>query len=266
MKNFKFLTGDVNYVDYGGKWYREVRKGCYHIIELTNMPDACGADAIYTYCVDLAEVDVLATSQFQLDSALNSCGWDGIHDLEGRQLELATAEILHGHGNKAPLGQWESNNYLDLMKDARALSRVLDDPAAHERQMNRPVNQIGSTAREFMQGDILAGMQRGVEANDATAKLMAKLHGVPAEAIDAVVAQGPSSGGIRAGIRMHDIKRDGISDDPIAFSMGYMNGFSGCGLDQPGCERDELAPAFIEGHKLGVDVKTGKEERPMWHQ
>ena len=43
--------------------------------------------------------------------------------------------------------------------------------------LEKPVNRIGSSAREFMTGDFTSAMQRGCESGDPSARLMAKMHG-----------------------------------------------------------------------------------------
>ena len=112
-----------------------------------------------------------------------------------------------------------------------------------------------------MHGDIMSAMERGVQKGDATAKIMAKMHGVTPENIEAVEKAGPrATGSIHASIRMGAIP----SDDPLAFSMGFMNAMAGRGLDQPGTTREELAEAYIAGHKLGWAVRAGDVPRPDW--
>jgi len=174
---FRFLTGDVNYTDYGGKWYRKVASTRYHVIELTNMWQDTKDKTCSQYHVSLSEVDIASS---QLQEALDSCGPD-----EGfRDNELAKVDSLATYGCKAPLGQWNGNNYKKLITEARNESRNLNDPEKYEAAMSRPVNAIGSTAREFAVCDFQSAIKRGVARDDANAKLMAKLHGYqPSETI-----------------------------------------------------------------------------------
>lgn len=53
------------------------------------------------------------------------------------------------------------------------------------------------------------------------------------------------------------------SKDPIAYAMGFMRGLAGAPLDDPG-EGDELAPAYVDGHALGVRVSAKKAPMPGW--
>jgi hypothetical protein len=54
------------------------------------------------------------------------------------------------------------------------------------------------------------------------------------------------------------------SDDPIAYSMGFMSGYAGDPLVPKGEKRKDLAKAWIEGHKLGREVKAGCKPMPDW--
>ena len=83
------------------------------------------------------------------------------------------------------------------------------------------------------------------------------MSGVPTEIIEAVEAHGPFRG-ITARIKLGKIP----SDDPIAYQAGYMTALSGAGLDGP---RLDLAEAYIDGYKHGVDVKAGRQPRPEFH-
>lgn len=171
---FKFLVGDVNWKDYGGKWYKPVAGTTrYHIIEFTNMDEACGRDndGCPPYVVELSEVD---TDNDQLEDAMRCCGFD---DAEYQRDSPAAAEALHSYGAKSPL--WESGatgNAFKALAAAKRESRALmRDASAYESAMDRPVNAIGSTAREYGSGDIQSAILRGVSEGDPKAELMLRL-------------------------------------------------------------------------------------------
>lgn len=165
--SFKWLTGDCNFVDYGGKWIRRVGERRFHIIELMNWIEAVGereaAEVGAKYCVDLSEVDLTAIDPTK---ALKSCGYeqadsgaivqpcDGAEICDAAHADLCIAEACHGYGANAPLWGESGNNYLKLMRSARSFSRSLDDAAAHEDAMDRPVNKIGTSARNYMIGNL----------------------------------------------------------------------------------------------------------------
>lgn len=258
--HFRFLSGD-----YGGKWYQRVGSGRYHIIELINWVDAVGAhEAEFigaTYNVSLSEVDLLAAPDSNIDDALSSWSWTREDLKEYPDPALVLAEVLYSYGNYAPLWQEDGNNYRKLLKAAKAESLSLDDGDAYEAAMNRPVNAIGSTAREYAQGDIYSAITRGVRKGDDKAKLLAKSYGASDENIAKVEEAAPAPQVFSMNVKLNDVP----SDDPIAFQFGYMTALAGGGLDQ-GTDREDLAPAYIEGYKLGVDVKTGNKPQPAFHQ
>jgi hypothetical protein len=183
MKRFRFLTGDVNWQTYGGKWYRKASEGQYHIIELTNMDECCGRDneGQPTYCVDLSLIDLTEIPVDAMTSALCSCG------LEDRPLNLNAwdtwtendrlmlVECLHSYGTKAPLWQDSGNAYAPLLQQARAESHALDNDEAMTAALDRPVNRLGSTAAEFMRGDLDSALLRGLIAGNQEARLVAKI-------------------------------------------------------------------------------------------
>ena len=72
MAGWQFLTGDVHFMDYGGKWYRLINDVTYHIVELINLVDACGRDAQTTYAVELVEINL---DTAPIEQALGCCGW-----------------------------------------------------------------------------------------------------------------------------------------------------------------------------------------------
>ncbi len=260
---FKFLTGDINWSDYGGKFWRRVAKGAgptegrFHVIEVINWNEHEN-DPEWTYHVELSEVDLDATSDKQLDDALRSCyGEADALSVEGDpNAAQIKVEALHGYGSRAPLWDRSGNNINKLMKEARAESARLDDPAAHEEAMNRPVNKLGSTAREYAQGDIYSAMTRGVSKGEASAKLMAKIHGASDDDIAAVEGT-PIPVGVSFSVNLKKIP----SNDPLAYSMGYMHALAGQGLKD---NRNELADAYLEGYRLGTDVKAGRAKSPEW--
>ncbi len=190
---FKFLTGDVSYTDYGGKWWKRMSGRRYHVIELLNWQEAVGerdaAEIGATYNVSLSEMDLDVIPAKEIASALRSCGWEIVAngDIENEHdgatvaakgadyYDLVIVEACHGYGLKAPLSDENGNSYHKLMREAVSYSHRLRTPREHRKAMRKPVNRIGSTAAEYMQGDITSALVRGVVAGDGTALLMAKI-------------------------------------------------------------------------------------------
>ena len=90
-------------------------------------------------------------------------------------------EALASYGAVAPLEQWAGSNARKLLAEARSESRSLDDPDKYEAAMSRPVNRLGSTAREYAAGDFDSAIERGLARNDMSAQIMAKMHGIKPE-------------------------------------------------------------------------------------
>lgn len=233
MKTKWSYSGDVNMLDYGGKNMRCIGSGKYQIVELTNMDDACGRDneGQPKYVVELRLVDLSSISAATLESALKSCGWADSGD------DAYKAECCDSYGAHAPLGSWSGNNARKLLRQAYSEANNLLDESALESKLDCPVNKIGSSAREFMNGDFLSAIQRGVESGKPDARLMAKIHGVPQETIDNI-----------------------RPDDWLPYLFGYM-----AAMDGGTKETDpDTSPEYFRGYDRGLAVKAGTCPAPGW--
>lgn len=169
--------GDANPQDYGGKWYRRVNVSTYQVIELTNMDDACGRDndGCSTYVVELSLVDLSQIPAEVQKSALRSCGPD-LTEYDAQLHEEITAIACYEYGAKAPLESWSGNNSTRMMRSARKLASELKrDQRELEERLQKPVNKIGSTAQEYMTGDIHSAVLRGVSEGREDAQLALRL-------------------------------------------------------------------------------------------
>lgn len=223
---------------------RHVTGRSFHRITVIDMDDAVGEEENKghpRFVVELAEVDLDAISDEERERALESVGAS-----DEELTDLGLAEALISYGLKAPLGDWSGNGEKTLVNKAKRESRRLEeDEDAHEAALDKPVNRIGSTAREFMVGDLDSAMARGLSKGDDTARLMAKIsHPIP-EPLCCQVQLGAIP-----------------SDDPIAFMAGFMDGFQGSKLPNPG--EDSLADAYLKGRDFGGEVRMGKRPIPGW--
>jgi len=212
----------------GGKYARRVGHERWQTIEWTDMDDACGRDneGEPRYVVELSEIDLLATSDVQRQSALDCCGID----LPAAQHEQVLVEALHDYGARAPLDSWSGNNLRRLLRAARKRAAEIEaDADERDAVLSRPVNRLGSTAREFAQGDFRSAIDRAARAESAA--ISVDLHTVP-------------------------------SDDPLAFCVGLTRGLSGHGLEID--DRRDLAPEYVRGYQFGVDVRAGRIAAPSW--
>jgi hypothetical protein len=247
---FKWLTGDVSWDIYGGKWWRKVGHRRYHVMELRNWEEDCGSDAEGgpTYHVSLSEIDMLAQTDESLAQGMNSCGWDADDLAEMckglRHPDLVMVECLHGYGHRSPLWDADGNNFTLLMRECRAQSLALDDPKLHEAAMSRPFNALGSTVREMGQGDVFSGLDRSVRADDPKAKIVAKMYGVPEPVIRAHVGSEPQRGYV--------VPTNG-SPDPLAYAAGHMDARAGRGMAEP---REDLAREYLRGYRECVAAKS----------
>ena len=152
---WKFLIGDVNWQDYGGTWYRHVANRHYHVVELINLRDAMGEEAEVTYSVSLKSVNLDEVPRARLDAAI--------------------------------MGDWDGDAYRPLIVAAkRESNRLISDKKYVESQMSRPVNRLGSTAREFASGDMQSALVRGIAKGDKIARIIGKVHGMRVEDIDSI--------------------------------------------------------------------------------
>lgn len=171
--------GDINPQDYGGKWYRRVGVSTYQVIELTNMNDACGRrdnEGYPTYVVELSLVDLSQIPVEVQESAWRSCGPDLTACYESELRDQITAIACYEYGAKAPLESWSGNGSTRLLREARKLAKVLKkDCSELEDRLQKPVNKIGTTAQEYMTGDIRSAVLRGVSEGREDAQLMLRL-------------------------------------------------------------------------------------------
>lgn len=175
MKQWHDIGSDVNWIDYGGRWARHVVGTRYHVIRFDNMIEACGRDAdpSQPYHCDLHEVDVASE---QLASALESVGATDLDGVWPSKVDLVKAEALSSYGAYAPLWQDGGRNAHELIRAAKRESRRLaTDSAAYEAAMDRPVNRIGSTAREYQADDTKSAILRGLADRNPAAEIMAQM-------------------------------------------------------------------------------------------
>ena len=178
-KKWQFLTGDANFKMYGGKWYNKINDDVYHVISLINLWDAMGDEGgLNQYNVELQEIDFNILSEKNIISAMECCGMSNSNNETDKVNRLMLVESISDYGCYIPMGNWSGNNYKNLLARARDESRCLMGEEYHEKQLQRPVNQIGSTALEYGQGDTISAMIRGIANDDPGAKIIGKMHGL----------------------------------------------------------------------------------------
>ena len=156
---FKWLTGDVNWMDHGGKWISsKLNNGEFDywlVLSLDNLYNACGEREAkemggkYTVSLDAVAPSQVNEKDFQ--SAME--GW-GMEDRAVSSLtDEMKVELLHSYGTHATL--WYANGY-----NASALLKEGREHAKNEGKtninstLNSFANRIGHTKADFLRGDL----------------------------------------------------------------------------------------------------------------
>lgn len=168
------IGSDVNWIDYGGRWARHIEGTRYHVIRFENCEQ--WGDGATGYHCDLQEININASDE-TLKGAMQYTGLEEVwHELTQEQRKLALVEALSSYGAYAPLWSEAGTNAWKLIRAAKAESRLLaTDSAEYEARMDRPVNKIGSTAREYAEGDYNSAILRGLADGRPDAEIMAKM-------------------------------------------------------------------------------------------
>lgn len=168
MSDWVTMYADMNWEQYGGKWaYPDPADTlAWYVLDFVNMWDATGDDSGPQYVCEVNYVDLKVVPDREMASALRSCG-PSQEDLEGMSKKdqmFAIMVALHDYGIKAPLHTVEGSRADSVRAEARRYAEdCMSDPALMESSLDRTVNKIGSSARDFMYGDIDAGLRRAAE-------------------------------------------------------------------------------------------------------
>ena len=189
MKGWKELSSDVNWVDYHGAWARRAPDGSWYVLRWTNLLDAGGREFEATpFECEVKRVVLASVLPEEIDSALRSCGWrlengtvvsecgDTVTD---EFVDLCIVECCIGYGLGEPLETFTGAKHPMRIraKARRYAERCMKDAALLESRLDRPVNKIGSTAREYGRGDIDSALHRG--PFDMSKQIIRKMHGLP---------------------------------------------------------------------------------------
>jgi hypothetical protein len=163
---FKFLTGDVNWKKYGGKFVsKKLNNGefdFYLVMDVLSWEDV-EPSAVKThgkYCVSLYSVSPSEAGTDGLKSAYDSCGFTGEEDF--LKNPLAQVDVLVSYGTYTQISSKSGNNLLELMRECRKEADAVN--GLYGFYMDRPVNRIGTSGWEAQQGNILAGLNRKLMA------------------------------------------------------------------------------------------------------
>lgn len=173
---FQFLTGDVNWLEYGGKWHsQKLNNGEFDfwlVLELTNIHDATGEETGDKYYVSLSAVSPNEAGKAQVAKALESCGMEKADNLP----DLALVECLHSYGLHAVLVQRSGSNAHKLIREVKREAAMVNGLFGF--YMDRPENRIGSTGWEMLRGDFNSALARTIASGSTEGRILAKMHGV----------------------------------------------------------------------------------------
>lgn len=179
-KGWTDIGSDVNWQDHGGKWAKPDPNNhwVWWVIrhEINEDHEGYGNK----YYSDLSRVDFGEVSQDDIKRAMDCCGLTSGDISEDNPFVLVYA--LHSYGIYAPMGEVSSNYPERPRAEMRRLAdELMVDSEQCEDRLNRSVNKIGSTARDFQAGDCLAGLKRyeenGEHGTDPAKDLMLKIYG-----------------------------------------------------------------------------------------
>lgn len=193
MIRFSFLSGDLNFLDYGGRWLSneqvsETGEKFFFGIRLENWEDVSGepGPGNTKYLLELVIIphpDHISPERVQ--TAIASSGID-LLSMPVNSV-LPTIEALWSHGVCVPVRQLNSNNWKGGMRELRRTA----EKAVYEEVLESTVNKIGSTGREYLEGDFLSAIERGLQEGSKDAWIMAKIHGAKEEDLERAGVKNP---------------------------------------------------------------------------
>lgn len=143
--------------DLDEKWVRRAADGSYYFVCAIDMWEATGDEDQEHYIAEVQRVVLDEVSAEDKKRAMESCGLP----LPKGPSDDVMAECVQEYGIHQPLGTFSDSDSVRAREAARrAAEEYMGDDDALDERLERPVNQIGTTAREFGRGDINAGLHR----------------------------------------------------------------------------------------------------------
>lgn len=173
---FTFLTGDVNWRQYGGKWIsQKLNNGEFDywaVIELINMWDATGEEDQPQYVVELSIVSPAQAGRENCEKACQSCGME-----YNAPDSWSMVEMLHSYGIHAVLYSSRGNNAYKLLREVKHEAQI-QAGMMFGFAMDRPENRIGSTGWEMLRGDINSALSRTIASGTPEGRILGKMYGI----------------------------------------------------------------------------------------
>lgn len=163
--HFRFLTGDVNWQEYGGKFIsRKLNNGEFDywiVIEVCSDPRSDNY-SLRDYIVMCSVVAPSQVSEKDRQSVLRSFGWGNPDDCQAMTDHL-WVEVIHSYCGGALLWQGKGHNLRNLMKEARRHACVMGD-GMFGFAMDEPQNAIGATGWDLLQGNSYGPLAKYIQA------------------------------------------------------------------------------------------------------
>jgi hypothetical protein len=156
----KFLTGDVNWQVYGGKFVtKKLNNGEFDywlVVDVINMHQATGDLNQSKYSVSIQAVSPGQAGKEKIQAALDYCGID-LNTIHKKHHEAILVEALSDYGVYANLRTFSGNNLSKLMKEARKELQVIS--CLFGFYMDCPENRIGDTGWDMIQGNLCSHLR-----------------------------------------------------------------------------------------------------------
>jgi hypothetical protein len=153
---FKFLTGDLNWLQYGAKWVsQKLNNGDFDyflVIDFRNMDEDMGRHnrGHPKYWAGLSAVSPQQAGEKNIQAAFDCRGITKVKMFDVS--ELNQVDCLHDYSGFVGLWNGKCNNARALLRQARREAQVCEGLFGF--YMDRPVNQIGTTGWEAIKGDL----------------------------------------------------------------------------------------------------------------
>lgn len=154
---FTFLSGDCNWLDFGGKWIsQKFNNGDFDywlVKELIPMGEHVD-DYPTKYHCNLCVVAPSEIPSKEWSSVLQTCGWDK----EGEYTDLDRVEMAHSYGNSNQVWNNDGNNFKELFKECSKESNILTS-LTFGFAMDKQANAIGATGWDMLKGNVWGDRQ-----------------------------------------------------------------------------------------------------------
>lgn len=149
---FKFLTGDINWKTYGGKFIsKKLNNGDFDywlVLDVINWHDATGEEDAPKYNVSIQAVSPQQAGDESLQHAFSCCGIEP----EYQNDPFVQVEALSDYGVFAQLWNKSGDNIKALMQEARKESAMIE--SLFGLYMDAPENRAGSNGWDLIAGNL----------------------------------------------------------------------------------------------------------------